>query len=151
MTTAGHDGKWSVTVKLNGGSVHQFTETAVDLAGNVGSSAGVAYWANAGNRTLVGGAGNDVLIGQKGDILTGGAGHDHFVVGAGFGKTTVTDFASGSDQIGISHSLANNAASVMAHARASHGDTVISFGNGDSLTLQGVLPSALHAGDFFFT
>ena len=150
MTTADHDGKWSVTIKLNGGSVHQFTETAMDLAGNVGASTGVAYWANAGSRTLVGGGGDDVLIGQKGDSLTGGAGHDHFVLGAGFGKATVTDFVSGSDQIGISHSLANSAASVLAHARASHGDTVISFGNSDSLTLQGVLPSALHTGDFFF-
>ena len=46
VTTAGHDGKWNVTIKLNGGAVHQLTETAVDLAGNTGASTGATYWAN---------------------------------------------------------------------------------------------------------
>src|SRR6185312_12798477 len=59
VATAGADGTWSVTLKLNGGAIHQFTETAVDLAGNSGASAGAAYWANPANKAMVGASGDD--------------------------------------------------------------------------------------------
>jgi uncharacterized repeat protein (TIGR03803 family) len=149
VTTAGADGTWSVTLKLTGGQVHQFTGTAVDLAGNAGASTGVALWANPPNKALAGGAGDDVLLGQKGDSLTGGGGHDRFVFDAGFGKETVTDFTCGADQIGFSHILFGSAAAVMAHAQGSGGDTVIAFDGGDSVTLHGVPSSALQASDIF--
>jgi VCBS repeat-containing protein len=149
VATTGADGTWSVTLKLNGGQVHEFTETAVDLAGNTGSSAGSAYWANPANKLLAGGLGDDVLIGVKGDSLTGGGGHNHFVFGVGMGRQTVNDFVSGSDQICISHGLFADAASVLAHAQRSGSDTVITASGGDQIVLHG-LTATLHAGDFMF-
>jgi uncharacterized repeat protein (TIGR03803 family) len=148
--TAGADGTWSVTLKLNGGSIHSFTETAVDLAGNTGASAGAAYWTNPANKTLVGASGNDVFIGGKGDVLTGAGGHNHFVMNVGFGNQTVTNFTSGSDQLWFDHTLFSNASQVMAHALQSGANTVITDAAGDQLVLQGVLPSWMHTNDFLF-
>jgi uncharacterized repeat protein (TIGR03803 family) len=148
VTTTGADGTWSVTLKLNGGQAHVFTETAVDLANNSGASTGAAYWANPANRSFTGGAGHDVFIGTKGDSFTSGSGPDHFVFGAGFGSEAVAGFRSGSDQISFDHTLFANAAAVLAHAHQSGANTVITDGQGDQLVLQGVLPSQLHAGDF---
>jgi uncharacterized repeat protein (TIGR03803 family) len=148
--TTGSDGTWSVTLKLNGGATHQFTETAVDLAGHAGASTGSGYWANPANKSFSGGTGDDVFIGQKGDTFTAGAGHDHFVFNTGFGKETISGFASGTDQIWFDHTLFGSAAAVMANALRVGGDTLISDGAGDQLLLQGVLPTGLHAGDFHF-
>jgi uncharacterized repeat protein (TIGR03803 family) len=150
VATAGADGTWSVTLKLNGGSTHAFTETAVDLAGNAGASTGAAYWANPANKTLVGASGDDVFIGSKGDVLTGGGGHNHFVMNSGFGNQTVTNFKSGSDQLWFDHTLFGNATQVMAHALQSGANTVITDSAGDQLVLQGVLPSWMHVNDFLF-
>jgi uncharacterized repeat protein (TIGR03803 family) len=150
VATAGADGTWSVTLKLNGGSVHSFTETAVDQAGNTGASAGAAYWTNPANKTLVGASGNDVFIGGKGDVLTGAGGHNHFVLNTGFGNQTVTNFTSGSDQLWFDHTLFANASQVMAHALQSGANTVITDSAGDQLVLQGVLPSWMHTNDFLF-
>jgi len=150
VATAGANGTWSLATTLHGSAIHQFTETAVDAAGNTGASTGATFWSDQGHTHLVGGPGNDVLIGQPGDTLTGGAGHDHFVLNVGFGKETITDFASGSDEIWISRSLFHSFAAVMDHAHRSGANTVITDASGDQLTLTGVLPSALHAGDFHF-
>lgn len=150
VATAGADGTWSVTLKLNGGQVHQFTETAVDLAGNTGASTGAAYWSNPANKAMVGGAGDDVFIGGKGDTLTGGGGHNHFVFNTGFGKQTVTNFASGSDQLWFDHALFGNASQVIAHAQQSGANALITDAAGDQIVLQGVQYASLHAGDFHF-
>ena len=150
VVTAAADGTWSLLAKLNGGAVHQFTETAVDLAGNPGVSAGFSYWANPGIKALAGGVGDDVLIGGKGDALTGGGGHDHFVLNAGFGRVTVTDFSSGADQIWLAHGLFSDAFSAVAHAVRSGSDTVITDSAGDQIVLQGFQPQGLHLGDFAF-
>jgi Ca2+-binding RTX toxin-like protein len=64
----------------------------------------------AGNDELNGGPGNDTLVGGLGDDrLTGGGGQDRFVferaIKEGGNVDTVTDFASGSDTIGLTGSL----------------------------------------------
>jgi hypothetical protein len=150
VATAGADGTWSVTLKLNGGSVHSFTETAVDHAHNPGASTGVAYWANPANKAFVGAGGDDVFIGGKGDTLTGGGGHDHFVFNAGFGSQTVTNFTCGSDQLWFAHALFGNAAQVIAHAHQSGANTVIADTAGDQIVLQGIQCANLNTGDFHF-
>ena len=46
-----------------------------------------------GNDTLTGGSGDDILEGGTGsDFLTGGSGFDTFVLNAGDGFSTITDF-----------------------------------------------------------
>jgi hypothetical protein len=146
--TTGADGTWSVTLKLNGGAVHTFTETAYDPAGNTGASAGTAYWAGSANKTLVGVSGDDVFIGGNKDTLTGGGGHDHFVFNTGFGAQTVSNFTSGMDQLWFDHTLFANAAQVLAHAQQSGANTVITDTSGDQVVLQGIQLIALHTGDF---
>ena len=50
-----------------------------------------------------GGGGNDVIYASLGgDSLTGGAGEDTFVLKAGIGHTTITDFGNGNDQLDVS-------------------------------------------------
>ncbi|SPF78707.1 Serralysin C [Aliiroseovarius pelagivivens] len=95
-----------------------------------------------GNDILQGGAGNDILRGgNRDDILTGGDDADVFVFNAG--NDTITDFDSvEGDTIEIDASLVavtdatqlltNNAAIV-------NGNTVITFSNGDTLTVEGVV------------
>jgi uncharacterized repeat protein (TIGR03803 family) len=148
MATADSFGNWSVTAKLNGGSVHEFTETAQDQAGNIGGSTGSAYWANPANKAFVGGAGDDVFIGQKGDTFTGGSGHNHFVFDVGFGTQTVTNFRHGSDQVWFDQTLFGTASQAVAHAHQSGANTVILDSAGDQLILQNVQASTLQAGDF---
>jgi VCBS repeat-containing protein len=96
---------------------------------------------------------NDILVGTAGnDILTGGAGDDLFVFATGSGADQITDFAAGSgagdriDLTGVAgiHSLAD----VQAHAVQSGADTLIDFGNGDSIRLLGVNAGSLVADDF---
>ena len=84
------------------------------------SSGGKSRWQNAnfnysdndelhggtGNDTLTGGAGDDTLIGGVGDdLLTGGQDSDTFIFAADDGIDTITDFAQGTDFIGLSGSL----------------------------------------------
>ncbi len=128
--------------KLNGG------------AGNdnlYGSSGGDTLNGNDGSDVLRGGSGNDTLLGGTGvdrleggvgsDVLTGGDDADVFVFNAGNDSITDFDSAEG-DTIEIDASLVavtdatqlltNNAAIV-------NGNTVITFSNGDTLTVEGVV------------
>ena len=59
-----------------------------------------------GNDTLKGGKGQDILDGGLGnDVLTGGRGQDIFVLTAGQGIDTITDFDGRKDFIGLSDGL----------------------------------------------
>jgi VCBS repeat-containing protein len=86
------------------------------------------------------------------DVLIGGAGNDLFVFATGSGADSVADFAAGpgiGDRIDLTavagiHSFAD----VQAHATQSGADTLIDFGNGDSIRLLGVNAGSLVADDF---
>ena len=97
-----------------------------------------------GNDTLIGGSQVDTLNGGTGDDrLTGGLGADKFVFkGSAIGSDTVTDFASGLDQLRLDDALwggGKTAAQVVAdHADDSTGTVIFDFGANGSFTLNGV-------------
>jgi Ca2+-binding RTX toxin-like protein len=142
-------GKWSVQANITGSTVHSFTESAVDLAGNVGASPGVTLFAQSANTALKGGAGNDVVIGEPNDSLTGGAGSDTFVFNASFGKNVVTDFDLTADALAFSHSLGLTVQQILAVTHDAKGSAVISIDGTDNVTLTGVTTAQLnqHASD----
>ncbi|MEN3382879.1 MAG: hypothetical protein V7608_2923, partial [Hyphomicrobiales bacterium] len=115
-----------------------------------GGNGGDLLFGGAGNDTLFAGNGGDVLNGGTGnDILNGGYGNDTFVFGAGFGRDTIVDFGH-NDVIEIDHTLFASFKSMNdAHALKQVGaDVVITIDANDSITLNHVNLSSLHASDF---
>jgi Ca2+-binding RTX toxin-like protein len=139
-------GDWSLQANISGGT-HSFTETATDLAGNTGASAGVTEYAPGGNKTLTGGSGNDFLIGGKNDALIGGAGNDTFVFNQGFGKETVADFNTNQDGLAFDHTLFGHdtAAQVLSQTHDTNAGAVIVVDAHDTVTLAGVTVAQLQA------
>ena len=134
------------------GSVGNDTFTGVSRVR--GSSFADVLLGDGNNNVLEGQNGGDVLDGRGGnDTLTGGSGPDTFVYATGGGADTITDFnhadADNIDLTGVAgvYGLSD----VLAAASLSSGtDTLIDFGNGDTLLLKGVTPDTLVATDFLF-
>ncbi|KZK97222.1 Bifunctional hemolysin/adenylate cyclase precursor [Pseudovibrio sp. Ad5] len=129
-----------------------------------------------GNDTLTGGAGNDTLIGSAtidgaqlaggpgvngpiayhggNDTLTGGIGSDVFVFGGTrFGNDTITDFVVGagsSDTIWFDSEVFADFDAVVAAASDEGSSVVIKLDDYNSVTLNNVSKSELHADDFQF-
>jgi len=106
-----------------------------------------------GNDTLDGGAGDDTLIG--GTMFTpDGFGNDRFIFATGYDADTIEGFASGAgseDIIALSLGASfDSFAEVQSAASDVGGNTLLSFGGGDSLTLIGVTSASLHQDDFVF-
>jgi Ca2+-binding RTX toxin-like protein len=104
---------------------------------------------------LIGNGGNDTLNGRGGDdTLTGGAGSDTVVFAPGYDRDTFTDMAAGAglgDAIDLTaFSTVRSLNHVLARATQQGADTVIDFGNGDTLTLSNVNRANLVADDFIF-
>jgi Ca2+-binding RTX toxin-like protein len=98
-----------------------------------------------GMDTLDGGLGNDTITGGTGaDRLIGGAGVDRFVFAKGDGADVVVDFGAGGghDVIDVSALFAAGAKATLA---ATSAGVNISFTSGDSILVQGVSTSDLHA------
>ena len=97
----------------------------------------------AGNDTIDGGLGNDIIVGNTGnDRLTGGMGVDTFRFTQGGGKDVITDLGSDDsrDLIDVSAYLKAGLKPVLQDVGS---DVVISFSNGDSITVLGVHASQL--------
>lgn len=122
-------------------------------------------WGGAGDDALYGGEGNDILYGGDGDdrlfggpgddrlyggpgddVLTGGPGRDVFVFGRGHGHDRITDFTPGEDRIELS--LGRIGFGDLGFS-ALGGDLLIDTGAG-TITLSGLAPGDLSAGDFLF-
>ncbi|HEY0411959.1 MAG TPA: calcium-binding protein, partial [Allosphingosinicella sp.] len=102
-----------------------------------------------GNDTLNGGKGNDTLVGGGGDdVLTGGQGMDEFVFGPASGHDRITDFAK-KDVIAIQGVAGVDDFSDLI-LTASGKDTLVSWGTGDSILIEGMKPKQLSAADFSF-
>lgn len=105
-----------------------------------------------GRDVLVGGNGQDVIIGSVGkDLLTGGAGSDLFVFRVGDGYDVITDFnpRAGGDRIVISGNAAIDSYADLAISNDA-GSAVIRYGSNSTITLSGVLVSALNVNCFVF-
>nr|WP_231402355.1 calcium-binding protein [Caenimonas aquaedulcis] len=103
---------------------------------------------NDGNNVLSAGAGTDFLNGGGGDdTLTGGTGVDRFWFGPGSGDDTITDFQT-IDRISLYTNFFDNGAGVLAATTDVGGNAVIDLGDGNSVTLVGVLKASLTAGSF---
>ena len=103
-----------------------------------------------GNDRVFGNNGADTLVGGRGDDrLAGGDGPDTFVFGPNFGNDVITDFDR-NDVISFDHTIFDSFADVMAAAHREGHNTVITVDASNTLTLQEVLPSQLHANDFMF-
>jgi hypothetical protein len=122
-----------------------------------GQTEGFVIVGSSESNTIIGSAGDDTISGGAGDdTISGGAGDDTFGFFVGAGQDTLTDFAAGQgteDVLDLSEfSALTELADVLALASQvnSDADTLIDLGNGDTITLQGVQMSDLHADDFAF-
>ena len=103
-----------------------------------------------GNDTLAGGRGDDVLYGGRGDdVLTGNQHADTFVIEASSGDDRITDF-SNQDTILFDASSGVDSFSDLTLTASGTRDTLITWGTGDSLLVEGVRPHQLTAADFEF-
>jgi hypothetical protein len=99
---------------------------------------------------IIGGTGNDYIDGRQGnDTLTGGGGNDTFVMDAGVGHDTITDFNS-ADLIDVS-AFFSNFAGVQAASSQQGANTVIQLGASGTLTLNNTAMASLQASEFSFT
>ena len=105
---------------------------------------------NAADNYLSGGAGADLLDGKAGsDTLAGGAGADLFIYIVGDGADTIIDFSAvNGDKIDLTGEHIATLTALLVCAMQVGSDTVIDFGNGDTLMLQGVDLRQLDAGWF---
>ncbi len=147
--------------------------TTIVLTGSVAQSVtannlGDTITSNDDGSILVGGTGNDTLIaGHGADQLTGGGGHDSFVFNAlPWNAGHITDFAPGTDVLdlhGIFSAIGYGGSSPVADgylnfvADGAGNTQVVVDPHGPSTTipilvttLDHVMPSALHAGDYLF-
>jgi Ca2+-binding RTX toxin-like protein len=118
---------------------------------------------NGANNVILGGGGADTIGGADGnDILNGGAGNDVIWGGAGddtfvfsTGADTIKDFTAGTggiDEIDLrTVSGVTSLADVLARATQSGAHAVISFGSGNTLTLENVNKTSLVSSDFLFS
>ncbi|WP_269846627.1 M10 family metallopeptidase [Paracoccus binzhouensis] len=94
-----------------------------------------------GADSLHGGVGNDFLSGLAGnDTLFGGLGADHFAFHGG--HDVIQDFRDDVDTLRIDDALwgggARSMAQILSHASVVDSNTVFDFGNGNTLTLNGL-------------
>ncbi len=147
------DGYGEVAVEIAIESVDATGDSGNDtLSGDDGVN---GLYGLAGDDTLDGRGGDDVLEGGSGDdTMTGGLGDDSFVFADGHGNDIVTDFlagAAGGDIIDLRRlTAAASFTDVMAAAAQVGDDTVIDFGDGNSITLLGVDSAQLEEQDFLF-
>ncbi|WP_292517316.1 FG-GAP-like repeat-containing protein [Mesorhizobium sp.] len=152
--TAGADGKWAISLANLSNAVHAFTTT--DLAGN---SAPTVIFGTSGADKLAAPATGGIVIGGAGaDTLAAGAGSDDFLFHSGFGKDTITGFDVHHDSLvfGADLPLFGSFGAVMAHVsdystkKAGFVGAVITYDNGDTITLAGVHAADLTPESFHF-
>ena len=130
------------------------TEQLTSIENVIANAAANAITGNSAANRLEGGDGDDQLNGGGGaDVLFGEAGADTFIFDANFGNDVVGDFeagAGGGDLLDLRALGVQSFAEVQAVLSDGVDGTVIDFGGGDSILLQGVASSSLQSDDFLF-
>lgn len=85
-----------------------------------------------------------------GDNLTGGAGDDTFILKAGTGATTITDFGTGANKMNVEELGYNDLNDVLAVAYETNAGVVIAIDADTTVTLTGETLTGLSAADFDF-
>ncbi|OYE01167.1 hypothetical protein CDG79_31095 [Nostoc sp. 'Peltigera membranacea cyanobiont' 232] len=106
------------------------------------------------NDSLFGGDGDDVLFASQGggDRLSGGAGADQFWIANAslpISKNIVTDFAIGTDKIGLGGIGVTQFSALTLLQQGS--DTLVKTGNTELASLVGITSTSLTANDFVFS
>jgi Ca2+-binding RTX toxin-like protein len=131
FATASH--KLAANVEI----LHLRGKADIDGSGNGGQN---WLYGNAGDNVLKGAGGSDQLHGLGGDdVLTGGGGLDYFIFNRR-GVDRITDFDDGTDLLAIDGVL-NQSAFDALDIKQVDGDTVINFGGGDRIIIEGLLKS----------
>ncbi|RXT45864.1 hypothetical protein B5V01_13620, partial [Mesorhizobium erdmanii] len=151
------DGSWTIeTADPHGLAVStppEFTGAAVfDVSMAWLNADGTTGSASFGDNVEAYAAGSPIFAWSGDDVLTGSRGNDLFVFSQPIGNDTVHSFDAAADQIDlVGYSGFQSFADVQAHmADDANGNAVITLGDGQSITLDGVHSSALGAGDFAF-
>lgn len=104
-----------------------------------------------GNDRLYGGGGNDeITAGAGDDFLFGDSGSDRFIFDGSVGVDKVMDFAIGTDLLDISATSLSDFVSVQANMTMAGSWTIIDFGGGSELWLNGINMGDLTSADFDF-
>lgn len=105
-----------------------------------------------GNDTVVGSAGDDVLVGGLGnDTLTGGPGADTFVFADGDGQDVITDFNTADDLVLLDEiSGFTSFADVQGALWQDGSDTLLDFGDGQTILFEDTLLTGFTSGNFDF-
>ncbi|RWB71506.1 MAG: adhesin [Mesorhizobium sp.] len=155
--TQNADGSW--TVQSN--AIHELTVTTpADFVGAAVLDVHLT-WTNAdgtaGSMSIADNVeayaqGSPIFAWSGDDVLTGSSGHDLFVFSQPIGNDTVHSFDAAADQIDlIGYSGLASFGDLQTHITDdAHGNAVITLGDGQSITLEGVHSSALGAGNFVF-
>jgi hypothetical protein len=144
--TVGSNGSWNFTTPALVDSVHTFTSTVTDQAGNIGQSSSSVTFNTSTKHIYVSTTGNDVM--------TGAGGSDTFVfTGTNFGKDVITNFhpqGGNQDVIQFSQTAFSNFAAVLSHAQQVGSDVVITHDTADTVTLKNVVLNKLTQSNFLF-
>lgn len=140
-----YDGN-STVVHVQSETVYIAPDTVIENA--TGSSGDDTILGNNASNVLKGMDGNDTLNGGKGnDTLWGGDGADVLVFEGNWGADLIMDFIDGEDKIDLSGTDLNFTNLTIADSGS---DTLITDGDGNSITLVGVAAGDITADDFLF-
>ncbi len=151
---------------INGGDDNDVLDGSGGADRLFGENGNDTLFGRDGNDVLEGGDDNDQLFGGKGadtlsggtgdDSMTGNGGNDVFVFSTGDDRDTLIAFSAGTgsqdviDLSGMGPAFDTFGEVLAAANDDGFGNTVIDFGSGDTLTIQGVAKSPLATDDFIF-
>ncbi|MER9330802.1 VCBS domain-containing protein, partial [Mesorhizobium sp. M0488] len=145
QTNAVHDLTVTTPVEFTGAAVLDVQLTWINADGTVGS-------ASIADNVEAYAPGSPIFAWSGDDVLTGSSGNDLFVFSQPIGFDTVHNFDATADQIDLVgyNGLADFADLQARIADDAHGNAVITLGDGQSITLDGVHSGALTASNFVF-